>query len=269
MVKFRKEHIAVLAEQTAHHTKLARFLGRDEIASHIVRSGKRLVLVEAAVEAVKKRAIAERDICKSSGGNRHFHGTAVQEELHDTLARPHHVHGVRRLVGGHAEILLRAALLSHKHRAVGVEDVRVNHAHERVRVFLTADMLQGRCVENIVIPADTLFLLIDERTEDVAPAVERKSGELSISVAHTGADVAHQLHHVVLADVHHVQYFRVAGKKLAADCASDGARPADDEEARIADSFREERFIYGDVALKQGRGAPDEGENVVLHGIVP
>ena len=65
-------------------------------------------------------------------------------------------------------------------------------------------MLESGGVEDIVISAEALDLSTDQGTEDVAAAVQSEGGEFPGAVAGGGADVAHQLHHVVLADVHHV-----------------------------------------------------------------
>ena len=65
-------------------------------------------------------------------------------------------------------------------------------------------MLESGGVEDIVVPAEAFDLGADQCAEDVAATVQSEGGEFPGAVAGGGADVAHQLHHVVLADVHHV-----------------------------------------------------------------
>lgn len=268
IVKLREEHVAVFSEQAAHQAQLAGFFGRDEIAAYVVRGGKRLPLLKAAAETVQERPVTERDVREAGSRDGHLKGTPRQEHLHDALGRAHHVHGVRRLVRGDAEIFFCAHIARLAHRLVGVEDVHVNHAHERVRVFFRADVLEREKVQDIVVPADPFCLRLYKIIEYISAAVDGERGELAVRVAHRRAYVAHQLDHIVLADVNDMEQPRVAGENLPRDGRTDRACAADDEEARCAHRPGKESFVRGDVALKQGRAPPDEGKDVVHSNVL-
>lgn len=243
IVKLREEHVAVFPEQAAHQAQLAGFPRRDEIAAHVVRGGKRLPLLKAAAETVQERPVAERDVREAGGRDRHLKGTPRQEHLHDALGRAHHVHGVRRLVRGDAEIFLRAHIARMAHRPVGIEDVHVNHAHERVRVFFRADVLECGKIQDIVVPTDPFCLRLYKVIEYIRAAVDGERGELAVRIAHRRAYVAHQLDHIVLADVNDMEQPWVAGENLPCDGRADRACAADDKEARVFNCFCEICFI--------------------------
>ena len=267
MVKLREEHVAVFSEQAAHQAQLAGFFGCDEIAAHVVRGRKWLPLLKTAVETVQERAVTECNVREAGGRNGHLKGTSRQEHLHDALGRTHHVHGIRRLVRGYAEIFLRSHIVRLAHRLVGVKDVHVDHAHERVRVFFRADVLERGEVQDIVVPADPFCLRFHKSIKYIGSTVDGERGELAVRITHRRAYVAHQFDHVVLANVHDMEQPRVAPENLPRDGRADRACAADDKEARGAHRCGKEGFVRGDVAVKQGRSPPDEGKDVVHKGI--
>ena len=140
LIELRKINIPVFSGQAAEHTQFARFLRRYEIPAHIARCRDRLVLFQASVEAVQKTPVGKRYVGETCRRYRHFQTAAVQIHLHDAFRSSHHVNGIGRLIGRNAEILLCSAFLRLQHRTVRVEDIGIDHTHQRVRILLGTHM---------------------------------------------------------------------------------------------------------------------------------
>ena len=63
----------------------------------------------------------------------------------------------------YTEILFRSALFCLKHRTVRIEDIGIDHSHQRIRILFGTHMFERRGIENIVIAADPAFLLFHIR----------------------------------------------------------------------------------------------------------
>ncbi len=218
-IELGKEELSVVAEERGHEAEFARFLGRHEVAPHIVRRGQGLVFLHAPAKAVKEASVGEGDVGEARGRYGDIPRAARQEVLHDALGCAHHVDGVGRLVGGYAEIFPSSFFCCHAHGFVGVENVDVDHAHEGPGILFAAHMLECRKVEHIVVARP----IGHEGVEDVAARVDGEGGELTVGVADRRAQVAHQLHHVVFGDVHHVQKPRIAPEDFARHGLADRA----------------------------------------------
>ena len=226
LAEFGEEDVAVGAQQAGHQAQLAGLLGGDEVAAHVVGGRDGLAFGEALVEAVQQGAVGKGHVGKAGGGDGQGQALAHQEHLHDALAGPHHVHRVRGLVGGDAEVLAGAGVARLGDGGQGIEDVHLNQAHQGEGILLAAHVLERGQVEDVVVaPAG-----VDQRLVFPGAAVEGEGAEVTVDVAQGAADIAHQLDHVVLADVHHVQHFGVAPEDFARDGLADGAGATDHQE---------------------------------------
>ncbi len=73
--------------------------------------------------------------------------------------------------------------------------------NERTGLFLARHMLERGKVEHIVV-ARTIG---DKGVKDVTACIDGKGRELPRSIADGGSEVAYELDHVVLADVHDME----------------------------------------------------------------
>ena len=230
MVKLRKEHVTILPQKAGHEAELPGLLGGDEITADIIGGRQGLVLLQTAVKAIEQAAVGEGYVGKAGGGNRHFQGAARQEHLHDALAGPHHVHRIGSLVGGDAEVFFSPHVTGLTHGLVGVEHVHVHHAHQGVGILLAADVLEGGQIKDVVITTVGGHLGSDKGIENIRATVDGKGGKVAVTIPHGGADVPHQLHHVVLADVHHMENPWIAPEDFLRHRRSDGAGSTDNKE---------------------------------------
>ena len=169
-IELREKEVTIFTQERGHEAELARFLGRDKVAAHIARRRERLVFFHATIKAVKEASVGEGDVRKARRGDRHCHAAAHEEILHDALGCAHHVDRIGGLVRRHAKVLARSHRCCLAHRLVGIEDIHLDHAHERVRVLFAAYMLERGQIEHIVVAKPVR----DKRIEDVAPCIDGK-----------------------------------------------------------------------------------------------
>lgn len=258
LAQLGEEDVAVLAQQAGHQAQLSGLLRSHEITTHILGGRDRLALGKALVKAVQKAAVRESHVGEARGGDWQRFAGAHQEHFHDPLAGTHHVDRIGRLVGGHAEIFLGAEGLGRFDGRDGVEDVHVHHPHQGEGVFLTADMLEGGQVEHIVVTASPL----DQRVVLNRAAVDGEGAEIAVDIAEGAAHIAHQLDHIVLGDIHHMQGLGLALEDLTRDSLADGASPADHQETALRNDAGKLRLVARHVGSEQGLFAADKTQNI-------
>lgn len=258
-VELGEEEIAVFAEKRRHEAELARFLWRHKIAPHVIRRRERLFLFHAPIETIKQASIGEGDIRKARGRDRQFKTAAHKEVFHDALRGSHHVNRICRLVGRDTEILARPFPGRVPHRLVGIEDIDIDHAHERPGVLLAAHMLERGKVEHIVVAGP----ISDEGVEDVTARINGEGSEFPRGIADGGAEVAHELHHVVLADIHDMEELGIAPEYLPRYRLAYRASAANDEKTRGAHDVGQFALMARNIRAEELLRAPYEIENEI------
>ena len=100
----------------------------------------------------------------------------------------------------------------------GIQNVHLYHTHQRVRISLASDVLEGGEVEDIVVGALTL----GEELESIRRTVESKGPEIPLDVTEGAANVPDELDEIVLTQIHHVEHVRFTNEDLLRDGPSDG-----------------------------------------------
>ena len=197
--EFGEEDFAGISQDAGEHADLAGFLRAHEIALDIAGGGQRLPLLEPMEPAVRQRAVAESDIGKAGGGDLEVLVVSHHEVLHDALAGAHDVHGVRRLIGGDAEEMLRRIDRQQVHQLLRLDVVVLNERLDAVPVLLAANVLMGREVGDDV----EAFFLAEDPFEDRIRKVEGIAAELVRNEESLRApNIAHQLREAVLVEIH-------------------------------------------------------------------
>jgi hypothetical protein len=87
-------------------------------------------------------------------------------------------------------------------------------------------MLEGGEVEHIVISGP----ICHEGIKNIRAAVNGEGRKLSVNITEGTADIPNQLHHIVFADVYHMEQFRAAFEYFPNHGGTDGTGAAYDQE---------------------------------------
>ena len=169
-----EEDLSGIAQDACEHADLAGFLRAHEVALDIAGGSQRLTLLQAMEPAIRQRTIAESDIGKARGGDLEVLVVGHHEILHDPLASTHDVHGIRRLIGGHAEEVFGRINRQQIHQLLRLDVVVLDERLDAVPVLLTAHVLMGGEIGDDV----KALLLAENAFEDRIGEVERIAAEL-------------------------------------------------------------------------------------------
>ena len=197
--KFGEEHFAGAAQDAGEHTDLSALFRADEVALHVARCGKRLLLLQAVYPSVRQGAIAEGHIGEAGGRDLEMVVVGHHQVFHDALAGAHNVYRIGSLVGRDTEEVFGRELAEEVHQFLGLDVIVLNERLHAVPVFLAAHVLMGREVRhNVESP-----LLPENPRKDRIREVQRIAPELLRYIQSLRAPhIPHQLEQVLPVRFH-------------------------------------------------------------------
>ncbi|MNJ36196.1 hypothetical protein D3C77_309750 [compost metagenome] len=144
---------------------------------------------------------------------------------------------------------------------VGVEYIDVDHAHQRERVFLAAHVLQRGEIEHIVVSA----IGFDKSIIFNGTNIQRERLEITIDIPERAADIAHQLNHVVLADIDNMQFTWTSLEDLFGHRLANRTSATKNQKTGLADDLRQLLLIFTNVINEQVFITTNETQNIILH----
>lgn len=242
-----EEDFATLAQDARQHADLTAFVGRYEVALHVVGRAHRLVLHEAVDETGQQGAVAEGHVGKARRGDGEVLGVTHDHLLHHLLAATHDVDRVGGLVGADAEEMLGLELAKQVHEFLGLDVVVLDEGLHAVLVFLGAHVLVGREVGHDVEAA----LLAEDLLEDGIRVTE---GIGAVIVGHIhavgGTKRTGELGEVVFAQIHHHQRPGLKRQDGTDERGADGTTTPYHQHLPVLDLARQLRTVVFNIPKK-------------------
>ena len=250
--QLREEDGPVFAQHTCQQADLPRFLGTDEITSHIGGGGQRLEFGEPCQKTGGQRAVGKGYVGEPGRFHREVVRITKDHVLHDALGGTHDVHRVRGLIRGYAEVFLRRERRQQVKEALGMEDVVLEKGLHAVNVLLGADVLMGGEISHDVEAASVTEHLLKDRRREI-----HGIGDVIFRYIHTlcGAKIPGQFRQSVFVVIHHHQRRGLEWQQCLDEAGADGAGPADDEHRLSCDFFAEGVPVGLDVGAEHGHRA--------------
>ena len=82
--------------------------------------------------------------------------------------------------------------------------------HQRIRIFLTTNMLKCREVQHVVV----LAIGFKKASYSVEPISKTKVLKITIDITIRAANISHQFDHIIFTDINNVQFFGFQRKSL-------------------------------------------------------
>jgi len=98
---------------------------------------------------------------------------------------------------------------------------------------------------------------------DSYACIDGKGRKFAFDISQGGADIPHELDHVVFADIDHMEALRIAGKNLPRHRLPYGTGPSYDKKAGAGHDLAQVGFICVDIRFKKRLGSSDELEYLI------